>query len=94
MILDNEKSVKFFTKIVKKMCPLIPEKDEQLVIDSIVERYNSGVDKIYNDGLIQLQKSSIAELISLNYGLNTINVPITSKDDTESSELEDDSEEN
>lgn len=76
MVLNNEKAVKFFSRIVKNLCPLIPDKDKQIVIDAIVERYTNGNDEVYNDGILKLKKSAIAELITLNYGMNTINVSV------------------
>lgn len=85
MVLNNEKAVKFFSRIVKNLCPLIPDKDKQVVIDAIVERYTNGNDEVYNDGMLKLKKSAIAELITLNYGMNTIGIAVVKREDKDGS---------
>lgn len=67
---------KFYKNIVMKLCPYVPEEDKKLVYETVANRHLSGVDKVYNDGLLKLKKSAIAELITLNYGMNTIGISV------------------
>lgn len=74
--MTEEQVRKFYKNIVMKLCPYIPEKDKEIVYKTVADRHLSGVDKIYNEELLKLKKSAIAELITLNYGMNTIGISV------------------
>ena len=78
--MTEEQIKKFYRNIVTKLCPDIPEKDKKMVYEAISERHISGVDEIYNPKLLKLKKTAIAELITLNYGMNTIGFWILRRD--------------